>query len=1162
MSGRAGTSTLRLREVEVRRTPGITSGFRLTDLSPGLNIVYGPNASGKTTTAQVIQGLLWPEAVATAWPRAAFAGMLQVGDAEWRIDHDAGHRQCRRDGGAAGAFHPGVPAEHRERYLLSLHDLLQQENVGGPLAEVILRESAGGYDVPAAMRALDYRERPRRPDTLIKAVERARSAVRQAAATYEALQAEQARLEELRARHERAGAAAARASLLERALTHAAARQRLARAREQLAQFPDAMARLHGDEATRLARSDAALADAVRRRDEAARDLAQAQADAAATGLDRAELPPGLIERLRHRCDELERRARDIDQAATAHQVALTRQREARRRIAPDLSDDQIAALDRDGLHAYVEATDALMRVLEQERAEAELRAWLGDAEPVGDVDRLRQGVGLLIRWLRAPVRADAPGDARPTRAGLLAAGLVVVAGALLGVLVHPALWTLALAGVALGAAILLQRRPAPAGPWMAEAIQRDFERLDLGRPATWDVEEVEKLLGALIARLQAAELARQKAERWATLDDRRAALAAQRDRIAAQRAAIRQRYGLTVDGDVTRLALLASNVAAWQRAGDEVAASARAHQAATAAYRQALAELNAELAGYGYPATGDAATAAGHVEDLATRVDRLRQATSRAERAQQTLDDAVREIAQREAERAALLEPLGLTPDDSRRLEEWLARLEDYRAAQTAVSEAEGAARAAADALAGHPELLDRDPAQIEQEYRAQQALAGEQSSIAAEIGDIEGRIREAKRKQDLERALAEEADALDALRAAREQDYAAVAGWVLGDFVQNQTRDGSRPRVFHRARDLFARITQGRYQLEFDDGTPPQFRATDTATDEVRSLDQLSSATRLQLLMAVRLAFVEEVEQGVRLPLLLDETLGNSDELRASAIIDATVEICRAGRQVFYFTAQHDEVAKWQAVLERCGDVSHAVHDLAAIRQLADYQRLPRRAHRPVHPSVPPPGGMTRAQYRDVLAVPGVDRWVDSIGGVHLWHLVTDLAALHGLLSRGITTWGQAQNLAQRGLLAHFIADPAVYSRAAARARVLQAALDAYRIGRGKPVDRGVLLDSGAVSPTFIDRLANLARDLGGDARRLIAALRQGKIPRFHQAKLQDLEGYLAEHGYLDERDPLSFAEIRLHALNAAQEGLSAGRLSLDDVEELLAHFQDAAA
>ena len=75
------------------------------------------------------------------------------------------------------------------------------------------------------------------------------------------------------------------------------------------------------------------------------------------------------------------------------------------------------------------------------------------------------------------------------------------------------------------------------------------------------------------------------------------------------------------------------------------------------------------------------------------------------------------------------------------------------------------------------------------------------------------------------------------------------------------------------------------------------------------------------MQLLLSVRLAFVENQETGPKLPLIFDEALAMSDDDRASRIAQAVVQICKTGRQVFYFTAQQDEVDK----MEKCVDEEH---------------------------------------------------------------------------------------------------------------------------------------------------------------------------------------------------------------------------------------------
>lgn len=56
----------------------------------------------------------------------------------------------------------------------------------------------------------------------------------------------------------------------------------------------------------------------------------------------------------------------------------------------------------------------------------------------------------------------------------------------------------------------------------------------------------------------------------------------------------------------------------------------------------------------------------------------------------------------------------------------------------------------------------------------------------------------------------------------------------------------------------------------------------------------------------------------------------------------------------------------------------------------------------------------------------------------------------------------------------------DEDLFERADAAARAIRAAFDAWRMGRGMPVDRAVLQESDAVSDTFIDEVTKLAKRL----------------------------------------------------------------------------------
>jgi hypothetical protein len=125
-------------------------------------------------------------------------------------------------------------------------------------------------------------------------------------------------------------------------------------------------------------------------------------------------------------------------------------------------------------------------------------------------------------------------------------------------------------------------------------------------------------------------------------------------------------------------------------------------------------------------------------------------------------------------------------------------------------------------------------------------------------------------------------------------------MVGDVLVEHVQDETIEASRPAVFQRANELLATITHGRYELVLAEGKQT-FRAYNTAKQKGFALDELSSGTRVQVLLAVRLAFVEQQEQGARLPIVLDETLANTDDLRAEVIIRSLIELAKEGRQIF---------------------------------------------------------------------------------------------------------------------------------------------------------------------------------------------------------------------------------------------------------------------
>lgn len=175
--------------------------------------------------------------------------------------------------------------------------------------------------------------------------------------------------------------------------------------------------------------------------------------------------------------------------------------------------------------------------------------------------------------------------------------------------------------------------------------------------------------------------------------------------------------------------------------------------------------------------------------------------------------------------------------------------------------------------------------------------------------------------------------------------------------------------------------------------------------------------------------------------------------------------------------------------------------------------------------------------------------------VESAHLWHLVDEPDALHRLLSLGIERWGALQALVEHGG-PDALGDAApVYPRARATARALEVAFEAARIGRGKPVDREVLRESGAVTDRFIDRVADLCEACGGNAALLLEALEAGRVERFHRAAIDALRDYFDANGHLDPREKLDPETVRARVLGAVAAEIRAGIIGAEVVGRAVA-------
>ena len=112
----------------------------------------------------------------------------------------------------------------------------------------------------------------------------------------------------------------------------------------------------------------------------------------------------------------------------------------------------------------------------------------------------------------------------------------------------------------------------------------------------------------------------------------------------------------------------------------------------------------------------------------------------------------------------------------------------------------------------------------------------------------------------------------------------------------------------------------------------------------------------------------------------------------------------------------------------------------------------------------------------------------------------------------------------------------------------------IEGWRIGRGRSVDRAVILDSGAITERFRDEVARLLVTLNGDAESLVSSLRNRSVSGFRTAAAEQLRDYFIENGYLSTSTPLRIDEIRVRVVAAVSEDLAARRIDQDNIDELI--------
>jgi len=1132
-----------LRKIEILRAPGLNHGLAVPEVHAGHVLLVGPNASGKSTIGRVMRGTLWPE--------YAQAGV--VADTRWSIEPDEQAASASMVFGQVqwSGTAVRVPAAAAAAWHLSVADLLRvDQKTEAPIAREIERALAGGFDLAAARAHFHPPVRP--PAKLVRAIGEATEAVREARAEEADLVRREGDRATLESRRKLSEDASKELRLAEKAVEHATALRDLVLLRAELEALPKALCALRGDELDQVEGHDLALVDLDARLGEtraakldASRNLEQLQFPA-------AEPSQEVLRTHAERVRELRVLDRDLQRAGTARDAHIEKVAAAAQEIFVQVPAD--LRLGRAQLEQLERALEQVAEARSRAQATNQLLVDNPSAKNTLATASHEAGVHALRSWLAV----SQPQPAGPRLLPRWAWPVVLLFGALIAAL---GWWSQLLvlqllgsgllgAGLALVVVALWGRATTQPAADPRSTYRGDYESGSLPAPEAWEPAAVQRRLRVLEAELDEARAARraEEAHRRAAGQYMEARGVLQQARSALERVL----DGMSLERELGDLSVLrlAQRLESLSRARAEAAAEGAKVDGFQQRRDAMLEALSAWLGTLGHDAVLDGAAAEAAVGALADRLGGLERARQELDRAERDSRDIHTRRADRVVSRTELYRQAGLEPGQQAELGKLMEALPTYTRLAQGERDLLGTIQPLTDELEGGDGWLDLDLDLDDAQRRVEQTeqLAAELADRTKAVQLLDVELANARQGHGLEQARAQLLEARACLSEAKQSAIQEAMGAELVGWVQQAMARDHQPRMLERARHWFLRFTRGAFQL---DVAGDVFVARDVKLDEERRLHQLSDATRVQLLLAARLAFLEDAEgDGPKLPLFLDEALSTTDRDRFREIVRCLLELVHEGRQVFYATADRAEVDLWCAVCEQEGAEPPQVVDLAQATAGQAWEAgvpvVPLQA-----PGVPDPQGREPEDYLAALGVgvPGLHEPADT------WHLgllmQDDLESLSACLRAGVNSVGVWTTVRAQGGIPLPVS-ATVAAKTDARAEVLAATLEQARVGRGKPLPWDVVQESGAVTPAFEADMKALLLRHGEQPEVYVQEV--GSLSRYRSGNKAKLHDHLIEVGVLDEREPLSTDEVCTRVLGVVARAIESEVLELGETRRLV--------
>jgi len=1112
--------------------PGLPEGLEeYKEFSPHINIIAGPNASGKSSTARMIQQIISRNNT----DRMQANSIIELDKEHWQINIESKHVQVQREG--IDDQITGLPSvETQERYMLAFHELVNHQEQN--LAHQIMRESIGGYDLEEAKNHLRYYDTPSKKnikqyvkyDEAVKEFEKIQKRQKD-------LKEEEESLQELYQKKEKAKEAAKKKELFAMVKEWLEQKQAYEQLKDQYQAFPEVMKVLNGEEMNKIEELEDEINNAQRETEEAQQKTEECQRTLSGLTIPQEGVENKTLDELERKTEQLEETERKIREKEEQIAGTIKEEEEELKNIGTSLDPEAWEGIDLKDVSNLQEFMDKATKAYsEKQFLETEIDKLQQETESVSneDPDKLKEGIKALANWLKQHTQSGIPGKWlwSLAGAGVLTAVLTMFFGAvgLLGLILIAAF-------IFLG----LQSKSAGQG----ETRKKDYLDTGLQEPSDWNVGQVSEMIDILSKKLGEISYIDKINQKIEQRSEERKLLETRLNKINEDQQKWVEKLKTAPDlpekdvKNYSGLHYFLIHVINWQKKHAETESLKAEKNELSQRHTQLLEEINGIFKQNKAESAKDAAEAKAIFKKLKNEEEIRSKNTEEIDRNKGIIRKNQNQAEEKTQKLQNIYKKLNLQEGEKEKVHRLAEQLDSYKEVERNFQFSQKSLKEKEAGMEGHSlyqdhqhEIVFLSPDQVDEKIRENREKADQLDQVSEEITQLETRIEDAKKQSELEKALKEKEQRLADLKDLYESNLSSITGHLLVEQLKETTREQNQTPVFKRANELFGRITRGRYQLRLEENGEPVFKALDTVLNQGQHLEELSTGTRIQLLLSVRLAYIETQESVLKLPVLADELLANSDDIRAKAIIDALVEISKEGRQVFYFTAQADEVAKWKAHLDNQQDISYKVCELAGEKNETIAYNAEKESFGSFElkqSEVPKPKNMSHEAYGELLNIPGFDPLLNIVDQIHIWYLLEEPELIYNCLVMGIKYWGQLKSfLENNGQIEGF--DEDIMQKLKEKTALLERFLELYKQGKSIPVSRETLEHSGAVSANFIETVNKKLNEVDKDPARLIRALRQGEVPRFTKAKINELETYFLEHGFLSEEEPLDKQDIIL--------------------------------